>query len=315
MIYDLVIIGGGPAGVAAGIYAGRKKIKTLFITDFFGGQSIVSNNIQNWIGFKSITGFEFAQILEDHLRTQEDLEIIDNDLVIKIQKKENQGNLFPIFILETQKGKIFETKTILIATGSRRRKLNVPGEKEFEGKGVFYCATCDAPLMKDKKAAVIGGGNAGLEAVIDLLPYAQKIYLLEIGEKLKGDQITQDKIKNQQKVEIILKAQTKEIFGSESGFVKGLRYFDLKNQEFKELEVDGVFIEIGSLPNSEIVKDLVNLNQFGEIIVDPKTQATSCPGIWAAGDVTDGLYKQNNIAAGDAIKAVLNIAEFLQKIQ
>jgi len=304
-MYDLIIIGGGPAGIAAGIYASRKKIKSLLITDSFGGQSIVSDKIENWIGEKEISGFELAKKLENHLKSQQGIEILENELVSKIEKIENGFKVF------TNNNKVFETKYILVASGSSHRKLNVLGEKEFEGRGVFYCATCDAPLMKNKTAAVIGGGNSGLEAVLDLIPYASSIYLLEYGEKLKGDAITQEKIKSNPKVQIITLAQTIEITGE--NFVSGLKYKDRQTNEIKELKVDGVFVEIGSTPNSFLVKDLVNLNNFGEIIVDPKTQQTSLFGIWAAGDVTDFPYKQNNIAIGHAISAILNINDYLNK--
>ena len=304
-MYDLIIIGGGPAGIAAGIYASRKKIKSLLITDSFGGQSIVSDKIENWIGEKEISGFELAKKLENHLKSQQGIEILENALVSKIEKIENGFKVF------TNNNKVFETKYILVASGSSHRKLNVLGEKEFEGRGVFYCATCDAPLMKNKTAAVIGGGNSGLEAVLDLIPYASSIYLLEYGEKLKGDAITQEKIKSNPKVQIITLAQTIEITGE--NFVSGLKYKDRQTNKIKELKVDGVFVEIGSTPNSFLVKDLVNLNNFGEIIVDPKTQQTSLFGIWAAGDVTDFPYKQNNIAIGHAISAILNINDYLNK--
>ena len=304
-MYDLIIIGGGPAGIAAGIYASRKKIKSLLITDSFGGQSIVSDKIENWIGEKEISGFELAKKLESHLKSQQGIEILENELVSKIEKVENGFKVF------TNNNKVFETKYILVASGSSHRKLNVLGEKEFEGRGVFYCATCDAPLMKNKTAAVIGGGNSGLEAVLDLIPYASSIYLLEYGEKLKGDAITQEKIKSNPKVQIITLAQTIEITGE--SFVRGLKYKDRQTNEIKELKVDGVFVEIGLAPNSFLVKDLVNLNNFGEIIVDPKTQQTSLFGIWAAGDVTDFPYKQNNIAIGHAISAILNINDYLNK--
>jgi alkyl hydroperoxide reductase subunit F len=304
-MYDLIIIGGGPAGIAAGIYASRKKIKSLLITDSFGGQSIVSDKIENWIGEKEISGFELAKKLESHLKSQQGIEILENELVSKIEKIENGFKVF------TNNNKVFETKYVLIASGSSHRKLNVLGEKEFEGRGVFYCATCDAPLMKNKTVAVIGGGNSGLEAVLDLIPYASSIYLLEYGEKLKGDAITQEKVKNNPKVQIITLAQTIEITGE--SFVSGLKYKDRQTNEIKELKVNGVFVEIGSTPNSFLVKDLVNLNNFGEIIVDPKTQQTSLFGIWAAGDVTDFPYKQNNIAVGHAISAILNISDYLNK--
>lgn len=298
-MYDLIIVGGGPAGVGAGVYAGRKKIKTLLITDSFGGQSIVSLDIQNWIGEKSISGLDLAKKLEEHLKSQKNIDILEGDLVVEIKK--NNSN----FEVQTKGGKIFQAKYLLITAGSRRKKLNVPGEEKFNGRGVFYCAICDAPLMKNKPVAVIGGGNAGLEAVVDLLPHASFIYLLEFKDYISGDPLTLEKIKNQPKVQIITSAQTLEILGE--NFVTGLKYKDLISEEIKELKVEGVFVEIGSVPNSEIVKDLVELNNFGEIIINPLNQKTSCEGIWAAGDVTNFPYKQNNIAVGDAIVAVLNI--------
>lgn len=306
MNYELVIIGGGPAGVAAGIYAARKKIKTLLITESFGGQSLVSPDVQNWIGETSISGFDLAKKMETHLRSHHDgVDIITGDLVEKISRQENG------FSLVTAKGKTLETKTILMASGGSRRKLDVPGEKNFEGKGVFYCSICDAPIMKNKKAVVIGGGNAGLEAVIDLVTYADQVFLLHRRNELKGDAVTQEKIGKNPKVQIILNAEIKEIHGSQ--FVEKISYLDKNTNEPKSLDVDGVFVEIGEIPNSHPVADLVNLNERKEIIVDHKTQQSSLTGIWAAGDVTDVLYKQNNISAGDAVKAVLNIYDYLNK--
>ena len=305
-MHDLIIIGGGPGGAAAGVYAARKKIKTLLITEEWGGQSLVSADIQNWIGTKSVSGFDFAKMLEDHLRNQEDIEIIEGDVVSAVEKLPSG------FKVKTRGGKTFETKYLLITTGSRRRKIGIPGEKEFDGKGVAYCSTCDAPIFKDKTVAVIGGGNAGLEAVLDLLPYASKIYLMEYTDALRGDPITQEAIKKKDgKVAIITMAETLQILGDQ--FVTGLKYKDRKTGEEKTLNLQGVFVEIGSIPNTDFVKGMMELNKFGEIMVDHKTQKTSVPGIWAVGDVTDVLYKQNNISAGDAVKAILNIYEEINK--
>ncbi|MDP2704129.1 MAG: FAD-dependent oxidoreductase [bacterium] len=304
-MYDLIIIGGGPAGAAAGVYAGRKKLRTLLVTDSFGGQSLVSDDIQNWIGDESISGFDLAKKLEAHIRTQKEDVEIEKALVTKIEKK---GGVCSV---ETNKGKTYETKTIFLAIGSKRRKLDVPGEKEFEGKGVFYCSICDAPLMKGKVAAVIGGGNSALEAVVDLMPYAEKIYLIHRRDEFRGDPVTQEKIQKSDKVEMVLNASTIEIKGGK--VVESVVYENAKTKERKELKVGGVFVEVGAIPNSEVVKDLVSLNEKGEVVVDHKTQRTSETGIWAAGDVTDVLYKQNNISAGDAVKAVLNIHDYLCK--
>ncbi|MBI4087565.1 MAG: FAD-dependent oxidoreductase [Candidatus Liptonbacteria bacterium] len=311
-MYDLIIVGGGPGGVAAGVYAERKKIKTLLITDSFGGQSLVSADVRNWIGTKSVSGYDLGKMLEDHLRDHADIDIVADDVVEKVEKMD--GARLPDgrgFRLTTKSGKTFETKYILVASGSRRRKLGIPGEKEFDGKGVVYCSTCDAPVFKDKTVAVVGGGNAGLEAVVDLFPYALKIYLIVRSDSLKGDPVTQDKVKNSAKVQVIYNALTREVLGDQ--LVTGLAYKDAKRGDSKELKVDGVFVEIGLLPNSEVMNGLVELNGAGEIVVDHKTQQTSDPGIWAAGDVSDVLYKQNNISAGDAVKAVLNIYDKLQK--
>lgn len=304
-MYDTVIIGGGPGGIAAGVYAARKKLKSALITDNFGGQSLVSADIQNWIGTKSVSGLEFAQMLEEHLRVQEGMDIIYPDLVEKVEKA---GEWFRVI---TKNGQKLETKTVLVTTGSRRKKLGIPGGKEFDGKGVAYCSTCDAPIFKNKTVAVIGGGNAGLEAVIDLLSYATKVYLLDFNGQLKGDPFTQEKIKSDSRVQIILKAKALEVVGDK--FVTSLKYEDLETNQLKEIKLDGIFVEIGSVPNIEFVKDLVITNKASEITIDHKTQATSREGIWAAGDATDILYKQNNISAGDAVKAILNIYDYLNK--
>ena len=304
MTYDLIILGGGPAGIAAGIYAARKKIKTLLITDAFGGQSVIASEIKNFIGFKSISGVEMAKKLEEHLRAQEDIEIKDGLKVLAIEKQNEN------FLIKTDKEESFESKTLLITMGSRYRQLKVPGEKEFRGKGVFYCSICDAPLMKNKTAAVIGGGNSGFDAVMDLLPYASKIYLLEFSDALKGDPLTFGKLKASGKLEIITMANAKEITGD--NFVSTLKYENRKTGEIKEIKTDGVFAAIGYEPNTDLVKNLVEINEEGKIIVDCKTQKTSHEGVWAAGDATDVLYNQINIAIGDAIKAALNIYEYLK---
>ncbi|MBS3903054.1 MAG: FAD-dependent oxidoreductase [Anaplasmataceae bacterium] len=304
-MYDLIIIGGGPAGVTAGIYASRKKIKSTLITESFGGQSFVSADIQNWIGTKSISGFDLAKSFEEHLRAQEDIDIVDGDLVVAI---EDRGESF---LITTKNGKTIESKYLLICSGSHRRRLSVPGESEHEGRGVVYCSICDAPLFKGREVAVVGGGNAGLEAVVDLLPYATKITLLVRSDLLKGDVVTQEKIKAHSNVNIIYNALTKEIIGEK--MVSGLKYLDKLSNEEKELPVQGVFVEIGAVPNSDIVKNLVQVNERAEVVVDHRTQQTSHPRIWAVGDVSDVLYKQNNISAGDAVKAVLNIYDRIVK--
>lgn len=306
MLYDVIIVGGGPAGVAAGVYAARKKLKSLMITKDFGGQSVNSDSIENFIGYKSISGADFAKTLEEQLRANEGIEIKDGLLVSSIKK---QGDIFEVV---DNAGGVYQTKTVLFTAGSSHRKLDVPGEKEYEGKGVFYCSICDAPLMKNKTAVVVGGGNSGLEAVIDLLPYASKIYLLARSE-VKGDPIYHDKIKKESKVEIITNVNTEEISGDT--FVKSLKYKNSLTNEEKALDVSGVFVSIGWIPNSDLVKDLVKINDKGHVIVDPRTKQSSLPGIWAAGDVTDGPYAQIGPAIGDGIVALLSIYDYLNKMK
>ncbi|MFH1610505.1 MAG: FAD-dependent oxidoreductase [Patescibacteria group bacterium] len=303
MIYDTIIIGAGPAGCAAAIYAARKKMKAILITESFGGQSAVSATIENWIGEKEISGFDFARKLEEHVRFQEDLEIKDNNKISKVEKKEN------VFTVETEQGESFQTKTLIITAGGHHRKLNIPGEEKFDGKGVAYCSTCDAPMFRDREVVVVGSGNAGLEAIVDLLNYSSKIYLLDILSEMQGDKVLQEEILKSDKIQFVSESRIKEIYGDK--FVEGIKYTDKENQE-KELKVQGVFIEIGSLPNSDFLGDLVEKDKYNQIKVD-KNQTTNQPGIFAAGDVTDKMYKQNNIAAGDGTVAILAAYEYLMK--
>lgn len=290
--------------MAAGIYAARKKIKTLLITETFGGQSIDSSDIHNWIGTKSISGFDFAKMLEGHLRAQDGtIEIIDGERVNKVEKID-EG-----FRVSAESGKSFETKYVLTTAGSHRRRLDIPTGRSFDGRGVFYCSICDAPLFGGKTVAVVGGGNSAVEAVIDLLSYATKIYLIHRRDTLRADPVSQERIKADPKVEFIWNSEAQEFLGND--FLHTVKYKNKATGEIKELKVDGVFVEIGSEPNVDFLKDLVKLDAANHIVVDHRTQQTSHPAIWAAGDTTDVLYKQNNISAGDAIKAVLNIYDKL----
>ncbi|MCL4391821.1 FAD-dependent oxidoreductase [Patescibacteria group bacterium] len=318
-MYDLVIIGGGPGGVAAGVYAARKKIKTVLVTDTFGGQSLVSNEIGNWIGDVQISGFDLAERLEKHLKSHPDIEIDEGDLVVSVipsgarNPDSSPAAQNSSFKVTTKNGKTFETKTILLTCGSSRRKLGVPGEKEYEGHGVVYCSTCDAPLFNGKDIVVVGGGNSALEGVADSIPYAKSITLMVRSNVLRGDPVTQDEIKANPKVKILFQSEVQEVFG-DGKMVQGVRYLDKASNEIKTLPVQGVFIEIGSIPNSELMRNMVTIDAMDEIVVDHKTQKTSVQGIWAAGDVTDVLYKQNNISVGDAVKAVLNIYDYLRGV-
>lgn len=303
-IFDLVIIGGGPAGVAAGIYAARKKIKTVLVTENFRGQSAVSSEIQNWIGEISISGDDLHKKFENHLKYySKNIDIKEKETVKEIIKKENY------FVVKTSKSEI-ETKTILITTGSARRKLQVKGADEFEGKGIVYCATCDAPLFQDMDVAVIGGGNSAFEAVNQLLAYAKSITILQRSD-FRAEPVTIEKTLRNPKVKAITNIDLLEIKGDK--FVSGLVYKDKKTDEEKELPLQGIFVEIGSNPNIEFIKKgFLKLNEKEEIIIDPKSQKTSELGIWSAGDCTDGLYKQNNIAVGDAVKAIEDIYKWLK---
>lgn len=310
MLYDLIIIGGGPAAAASAVYAARKQMKALLITEEFGGQSIVSADIQNWIGEPHISGLELAKKFESHIRAfPDEIEVKMPETVTLVRKVNCTSSGICDFEVTTAHGGAYQGKAVMLAAGARRRKLGVPGEKEFDGKGVVYCSTCDAPIFKGKDVAVIGGGNAGLEAAVDLFPYAGKIFLLEFGEALKGDPVTQEKVKGSPRVTVILNAQTKEVRGNT--MVAELVYVDRKTNEEKKLSVQGVFVEVGSTPNSEMVKGLVELDTWGQVIIDSKRGTTSTPGIFAAGDITDDPYKQNNISAGDAVKAALSAYAYL----
>lgn len=309
-MYDVIIIGGGPAGSAAAVYTARKRLKTLLITDTFGGQSIVSDDIQNWIGESHISGFDLAQKFENHVKAFPDMiDIKTPELAVGVQAAD-VGNGLTNFQVKTDQGNVYEGKTVILGAGARRRKLGITGEGMFNGKGVAYCSTCDAPLFTGRKVAVVGGGNAGLEAVQDLFPYATEIYLLEYAEALRGDPVTQEEIKKNPKLkEILLSTQTVEVIGDK--FVTGLKIKNRISAEERTLEIGGLFVEIGSIPNSEMVKGVVDLDKYGQVVIDSKHATTSRPGIFAAGDITDDPFKQNNISAGDAVKAALSAYAYL----
>lgn len=312
MIYDTIIIGGGPTGTSASVYAARKQMKAVLITDSFGGQSVVSNDIDNWIGDVHITGFELAQKFEAHIKAQEGLEVV-LDRVSSITKSKQTKYTYPVYVVTTEGGKSYETKTLILGMGARRRKLNIPGEEELSARGVAYCATCDAPFFKDKKVAVVGGGNAGLESALDLLAYASEVSLFERGGELRGDPGTAQKIQNHPKFKTLYyNTEVTEVIGDTK--LTSIKAKNNQTNEIFEMELDGLFIEIGSVPNSDLVKDLVEINAIGEIIIDHKYSSTSAPGIFAAGDITDEAYKQNNISAGDAVKAALSAYAYVHKL-
>ncbi len=306
MLYETIIIGGGPAGTAAGIYAGRKKLKTLVLTDSFGGQSVVSPEIHNWLGVKAISGEELAKNLKEHLLAYqgEDLTVKEGIAGIKVEKSGDN------FVVTDSNNEKYESKTVFIAVGSKRKKLAVPGATEYDQKGLTYCASCDGPLFADQDVAVIGGGNAAFETAGQLLAYTKSVTLLHHGEDFKADKITVEKLLKNPRFHALTNSETISIKGEK--FVTGLTYKNLKTNEEKELAVTGIFVEIGFAPNTKLVEGLVDLNNYGAIVVNPKNQATNIPGIWAAGDCTDGLYHQNNIAAGEAVTAIEDLYNFLK---
>ncbi|MCK4453936.1 FAD-dependent oxidoreductase [Candidatus Parcubacteria bacterium] len=304
--YDLIIIGGGPAGMAAGIYGARENLDILLITKDFGGQiKRKSIEIENYPGFKKISGQKLIQRFESHLKKFKIPTIINK--VVKIKK---QGKIFSVL---TENKQQFKSYSIIIASGADPRPLEVKGEKELIGRGVSYCVTCDGPLYKNKTVAVIGGGNAGFEAAIFLSRIAEKIYILEYGSEVKTDEINQKRAKRAKNIEVITNAGLKEIKGK--NFVESITYEDNKTKDLETLKVNGVFIEIGTIPATGFVKGLVEFNKIDEIIIDAKTGETKIPGLFAAGDITDENYKQIVIAAGQGAKAVLSASRYLQKLK
>lgn len=303
-IYDLIIIGGGPAGIAAGIYASRQKLDTLLIAKSSGGQMTrKAVAIENYPGFEKISGLDLIQKFEKHLRKQKI--DIERDGIVKIKKT---GKSFFVFTKSKQK---FESKVVIIASGADPRPLEVPGEKEFIGKGVSYCTSCDAPLFPEKIVVVVGGGNSGFEAAFALTKYAKKIYVLEFNPEIKADPEILEQTKKTGKVEIITSASLKKIQGKM--FVESIIYQDRKSQKLHTLLVQGVFVEIGSVPATGFVKGLVDFNERDEIQADPRTGQTKTPGLFAAGDVTDVKYKQIVIAAGQGANVALSVHNYLQR--
>ena len=260
--------------------------------------------IQNWIGTTSISGQQLANNLENHLKEYAN-DIVDIKKGEKVERITEENNIFNIKTNNSE----YETKAILVATGSHRRKLQAERADELEHRGITYCATCDGPLFVGKDVVVIGGGNAGFESASQLLAYAKSVTILHKNGKHKADEITVKKVLENPNAKLIHNAETQKILGEKT--VEGLIYKDTKTGKEHELKTDGIFVEIGSMPTTEFVADLVELNNYNAIIVDSKTQKTSKEGIWAAGDCTDGLYHQNNIAAGDAIKALEDIYLYL----
>lgn len=296
MNYDLIIIGAGPAGASAAIYAARKKLITLLLAPEWGGQSVVSENIENWIGTPSISGAQLAESFKTHVEKH-----VGEALIVLPEYAQNiSKNPDGTFTIMTNKGP-HSTKSILIATGSTRRKLDVPGAAEFENKGVTYCASCDGPLFAGQDVAVIGGGNAAFESAAQLMAYCSHVTILQRSSSFRADEVTVEKVLANPNVTGVLDAKLEAIEGQT--FVSGLTY-STKDGQKVQLPVTGIFVEIGLIPATDFAKDLLDRNEIGQIIIDPWTQATSVPGIWAAGDCTNVRYHQNNIASGDGVRAL-----------
>lgn len=298
-MYDSIIIGGGPAGLSASIYLARQKLEFAVLVKDFAGQVAWSYEVGNYLGFPELSGAEMSQRFREHVKKY-NIDIKEGEEAKKISKKKN------FFIVKTNKGE-YETKTILVATGEHPRKLDVPGEKEFYGRGVAYCATCDAPLFKNKTVAVIGGGNSAMEAALTCNQYSSPVYVLTINKDLEGDKSLQSRIKGERNIKIISRAKTVAIIGDK--FVTGLEYETGGKKE--KLGLDGIFIEVGMEPNSGFI-DLVKKNGKNEIEVD-QMNMTNVPGIFAAGDVTNITSKQIIIATGEGAKAALSIIKYLQR--
>ncbi|HYD93351.1 MAG TPA: FAD-dependent oxidoreductase [Candidatus Paceibacterota bacterium] len=297
---ELLIIGGGPAGIAAGVYASRKRLSTTLIAEEIGGQSTVSEGVENWIGTIKIHGADLAKSFKVHLEAYKDnvLETVIGERVEKLEKIEGGFRA-------TAGGKTYDARAVLIASGAGRRKLEVPGAAEFENKGVTYCASCDGPLFADQDVAVIGGGNAGFETAAQLLAYAKSVTLIHRRDTYKADAITVEKVLAHPNMRVRTNSVPVAVEGEK--FVTGLRIKSTVSGEEETLPVTGIFVEVGVIPNTEFAKDVVNLDEVGRVITDPRNQHTSTEGVWAAGDCTDELYHQNNIAAGDAVKALEDI--------
>lgn len=297
-MYDLIILGGGPAGTAAAVYAARKQLKTAIITSEFAGQSVVSETIYNWIGTPEISGMELASNLKKHTLYYKGpfLDIIEGEKAIEVTKDNN------IISIKTESGKQYESMALIIATGSGRRKLEAINADIYENKGITYCASCDGPMFVDQDVVVIGGGNSAFESASQLLSYCKSVTLIHRRNDFKADEITINKLLENPKFKIIKNADIVRVDGET--FVSSLTYKDNNTNEEHKIETTGIFVEIGQTPNINFIKNLVEMDAFNKIVVDPMTQMTSIPSIWAAGDCTNGKYHQNNIAAGDAVKAL-----------
>lgn len=302
--FDVLVVGGGPAGASAAVYAARKGIRTGVAAERFGGQVLDTMSIENFISVKETEGPKLARALEEHVK-QYDVDIMNLQRANKLIPAGADG----LHTVEFENGGRLQAKTVILSTGARWREMNVPGEAEYKAKGVCFCPHCDGPLFKGKRVAVIGGGNSGVEAAIDLAGIVSHVTLLEFGESMRADAVLQAKVRSLPNVTIHTLAQTTEVLG-DGQKVTGLVYKDRTTEQLHTVELEGIFVQIGLLPNSDWLKGTVELNRFGEIVVDAKGQ-TNIPGVFAAGDVTTVPYKQIVIAVGEGAKASLSAFDHL----
>jgi alkyl hydroperoxide reductase subunit F len=299
-MYDLIIIGGGPAGTAAAVYAARKQLKTLLIVKEWGGQSIVSDDIQNWIGTPHISGAKLAESLKAHVMEYKGdiLSVSEGKAVASVTGVD--GN----FTVTLENNETYLGKTVLVSTGSARRKLDIEGALQYENKGITYCASCDGPLFTGMDVVVVGGGNAGFESAAQLLAYCKSVTLLSRSAP-RADAITVEKLQKKEHFKLIVNAIPQSVQGSV--FAESITYVNSETKEEVTLPTSAVFVEIGQVAATSFVDGIVDMTPTKNIIINPRTQETSVKGIWSAGDCTDVLYHQNNIAAGDAVRALEDI--------
>ncbi|USE38880.1 alkyl hydroperoxide reductase subunit F [Endozoicomonas sp. SCSIO W0465] len=303
--FDVLVVGGGPAGASAAIYSARKGIRTGIVADRFGGQVMDTVGIENFISVKATEGPKLAASLEEHVRDY-DVDIMTQQRASRIVAAEQVGDLIQV---ELESGATLKSRSLVIATGARWREMNVPGEQEYRGKGVAYCPHCDGPLFKGKKVAVIGGGNSGIEAAIDLAGIVEHVTVLEFDNKLRADEVLQRKARSMGNIDIITEALTTEVLG-DGEKVTGLRYTDRVTDNSNTIELSGIFVQIGLVPNAEFLKGTMELSPRGEIVVGAQGE-TSLPGVFAAGDVTTAPYKQIIIAMGSGATAALGAFDYL----
>lgn len=298
--YDVLVVGGGPAGSSAAIYAARKGIRTGIVAERFGGQVMDTLGIENFISVKHTEGPKLVASLEEHVK-EYGVDIMNLQRAKRLEKKD-------LIELELENGAVLKSKTVIISTGARWRNVNVPGEAEFKNKGVAYCPHCDGPLFEGKDVAVIGGGNSGVEAAIDLAGIVKHVTVIEFNPELKADQVLQDRLHSLPNVTVVTNAQTSEITGTDK--VNGITYIDRATGEEHHVELQGVFVQIGLVPNTEWLGDTLERTRFGEIVVN-KHGATDLPGVFAAGDCTDSAYKQIIISMGSGATAALGAFDYL----